>query len=38
MIHTNIIDISSFQNELNHPFSSTGIYFKSQIVEGSNEV
>ena len=34
-IHNNIIDISSFQNGLNDPFSSTGFYFKSKVIEGS---
>ena len=37
-MHTNIIDISSSQNGLNHPFSSTGFYFKSKIVEDSHEM
>lgn len=30
--------ISSFQNRLNHPLRSTGLYFKSKIMEGSQEV
>lgn len=31
--------ISSFQNGLNnHPLRSTGLYFKSKIMEGSQEV
>ena len=37
-IHANIIDISGFQNELNHPFSSTGFYFKGKMVEGSHDM
>ena len=32
------IEISSFWNELNHPFSLTGFYFKSEIIEGSHEI
>ena len=38
IMHTNIIGISSFQNGLNDPFSSTGFCFKSKIVEGSHEI
>ena len=30
--------ISSFRNELNYPFSSTGDYFRSEIVEGGHKV
>ena len=30
--------LSSFRNEFNHPFSSTGYYFKSKIIEGSRVV
>ena len=29
---------SSFRNGLNHSFSSTGFYFKSEIIEGNHEV
>ena len=36
-IHRNI-DISSFQNGLNLPFSSTDFDFKSKIVEGTHEM
>ena len=32
-IHNNI-GISSFENGFNHPFSSTGFYFKRKITEG----
>ena len=38
IMHTNIIGISSFQNGLNDPFSSTGFCFKSKNVEGSHEI
>ena len=34
-MHSNIIDISSFQNGLNDLFSSTGFYLKSKVIEGS---
>ena len=36
-IRNNIIDISSFQNELNGLFSSTGFYLKSKVIEGSHK-
>ena len=37
-IHNNIIgDISSFQNEFNDLFSSTGLYFKSKVIESSRK-
>ena len=36
-MHTNI-EISSFQNGLNHPLSLTDFYFKSEDVEGSHEM
>ena len=36
-MHTNI-EISSFQNGLNHPLSLTGFYFKSEDVKGSHEM
>ena len=32
-IDVTIIGISSFQNGRNHPFSTTGFYFKKKIVE-----
>ena len=34
----NDIGISSFRNGLNQPFSSPGVYFKTEITEGSHEV
>ena len=37
-INTNIIDISSFRNSLNLPFSSTSFYFKGKTVKGSHEM
>ena len=37
-IHNNVIGgISSFQNEFNDLFSSTGFYFKSKVIEGSHK-
>ena len=36
-IHNNIIDISSFQTELNVLFSSTGFYFKSKVIADSHK-
>ena len=36
-MHNNITGISSFQNGFNDLFSSTGFYFKSQVIEGSHE-
>ena len=37
-IHNNIIsDISSFQNEFNDLFSSTGFYFKNKVIESSRK-
>ena len=35
-IHNNIIDISSFQSGLNNLLSSTGFYFKSNVIQGSH--
>ena len=32
------IEISISWNELNHPCSSTGFYFKSEIIEGCHEI
>ena len=37
-MHTNMTGISSFQNGLNHPFSTTDVDFMSKIVEGSHEI
>ena len=34
-IHDNIIGISNFQNGINNLFSSTVLYFKSKVIEGS---
>ena len=36
-MHDNVIGIASFQNGLYNLFSSTGLYFKSKVVEGSNK-
>ena len=36
-ILNNIIDISSFQNELNDVFSSIGFYLRSKIIESSHK-
>ena len=35
--HNNINGISSFRNGLNNLFSSTGFYFKSEVIEGSHK-
>ena len=37
-IHKCIIDISSFQEELNNTCCSTGCYFKNRVVESSHEM
>ena len=37
-MHTNMTGISSFQNGLNHTFSTTDFDFLSKIVEGSHEI
>lgn len=37
-MHTNIIGIFSFQNGFNHPFISTGLYFKSKTGKASPEI
>ena len=31
----NIVDLSMFQNRLNHRFSSTGFYYEDKIMERS---
>ena len=36
-IHNDIGSISSFQNELNDLFSSTGFYLKSKVIEGRHK-
>ena len=36
-IHSNIGSISCFQNGLNDLSCSTGFYFKSKVLEGSNK-
>ena len=37
-IHYVIIEISSFQNRINHPFSSTGFSFKSKSIDCSHRM
>ena len=37
-IHTKIVDISSFQNWVNHPFSPTGVNVKGKFVEDNCKI
>ena len=36
-MHDNVIGIASYQKGLYNLFTSTGLYFKSKVIEGSNK-